>query len=139
VRWKETSAGLESRLNGVLIDRYAKGEHAAYPTVCKGRYAANGDTYYAFEEPASLNTLDFIPDFGRIGVRAIKIEGRQEPPRRAGDASGAGARCLEERALRARARAERRARTPRRGQPDHAQRLLAPMDETHRSMKPAAP
>jgi putative protease len=80
VRWKETGAGLESRLNGVLIDRYAKGERAAYPTVCKGRYAANGDAYYAFEEPASLNTLDFIPDFGRIGVRAIKIEGRQRSP-----------------------------------------------------------
>jgi len=80
VRWRETPAGLESRLNGILIDRYAKGERAAYPTVCKGRYAAGDDTYYAFEEPASLNTLEFIPDFGRIGVRAVKIEGRQRSP-----------------------------------------------------------
>ena len=80
VRWRETPAGLESRLNGILIDRYAKGERAAYPTVCKGRYAAGNDTYYAFEEPASLNTLEFIPDFGRIGVRAVKIEGRQRSP-----------------------------------------------------------
>jgi putative protease len=80
VRWRETPAGLESRLNGILIDRYAPGERAAYPTVCKGRYAAGDDTYYAFEEPASLNTLEFIPDFGRIGVRAVKIEGRQRSP-----------------------------------------------------------
>jgi len=80
VRWLETPAGLESRLNGVLIDRYARGERAAYPTVCKGRYAAAGETYYAFEEPASLNTLELIPEFGRIGVRAVKIEGRQRSP-----------------------------------------------------------
>jgi putative protease len=80
VRWKETPAGLESRLNGVLIDRYAAGERAAYPTVCKGRYVAEGDTYYAFEEPVSLNTLELLPEFRRIGVRAVKIEGRQRSP-----------------------------------------------------------
>ena len=80
VRWHETPGGLESRLNGVLIDRYSSGERAAYPTVCKGRYAVGGDTYYAFEEPASLNTLELIPEFGRIGVRAVKIEGRQRSP-----------------------------------------------------------
>jgi len=80
VRWQETAAGLESRLDGVLIDRYAKDERAAYPTVCKGRYAVAGATYHAFEEPASLNTLELIPEFGRIGVRAIKIEGRQRSP-----------------------------------------------------------
>ncbi|MDH5536831.1 MAG: U32 family peptidase [Betaproteobacteria bacterium] len=80
VRWRETAAGLESRLNGILIDRYAPGERAAYPTVCKGRYAANGETYYAFEEPASLNTLDLVPQFGDAGVRAVKIEGRQRSP-----------------------------------------------------------
>jgi len=80
VRWSETPAGLESRLNGILIDRYAPGERAAYPTVCKGRYAAGGETYYAFEEPASLNTLELLPQFGRIGVRAVKIEGRQRSP-----------------------------------------------------------
>ena len=80
VRWKETRAGLESRLNGVLIDRYGPGERAAYPTVCKGRYAAGEDTYYAFEEPASLNTLEMLPEFARAGVRAVKIEGRQRSP-----------------------------------------------------------
>jgi putative protease len=80
VRWRETPAGLESRLNGVLIDRYAREERAAYPTVCKGRYAAGNDTYYAFEEPASLNTLGLLPELARIGVRAVKIEGRQRSP-----------------------------------------------------------
>jgi putative protease len=80
VRWRETAAGLESRLDGVLIDRYEKGERAAYPTVCKGRFSVEGATYHVFEEPASLNTLELIPEFGRIGVRAIKIEGRQRSP-----------------------------------------------------------
>jgi putative protease len=80
VRWKETSAGLESRLNGILVDRYAAGERAAYPTVCKGRYAVDGASYYVFEEPASLNTLEFLPQFRAIGVRAVKIEGRQRSP-----------------------------------------------------------
>ena len=80
VRWQETARGLESRLNGILIDRYAVGERAAYPTVCKGRYAVDGATYHAFEEPASLNVLELVADFARIGVRAIKIEGRQRSP-----------------------------------------------------------
>lgn len=77
VRWQETPAGLESRLNGILIDRYGPGERAAYPTVCKGRYAVEGETYYAFEEPASLNALELLHKFEKIGVRGVKIEGRQ--------------------------------------------------------------
>jgi collagenase-like PrtC family protease len=80
VRWEPTPRGLESRLNGVLVDRYADGEKAAYPTLCKGRYEVDGDTYYAFEEPASLNTLELLPELLRIGVKAIKIEGRQRSP-----------------------------------------------------------
>jgi putative protease len=80
VRWSETAGNLESRLNGVLIDRYAAGERAAYPTVCKGRYRAGEDLYYAFEEPVSLNTLELLPAFRDIGVRAVKIEGRQRGP-----------------------------------------------------------
>jgi putative protease len=67
-------------LNGVLIDRYAPGERAAYPTLCKGRFEAEGATYYAIEEPASLNTLELLPEFLRMGVRAVKIEGRQRSP-----------------------------------------------------------
>ena len=80
VRWQETPRGLESRLNGVLIDRYGPGENAGYPTLCKGRFDVNGETYYAIEEPTSLNTLELLPELARIGVSAIKIEGRQRSP-----------------------------------------------------------
>ncbi len=81
VRWQETPRGLESRLNGVLIDRYAAGENAGYPTLCKGRFDVGDDeNYYAIEEPTSLNTLELLPQLLKMGVRAIKIEGRQRSP-----------------------------------------------------------
>ncbi len=81
VRWEETPQGRESRLNGVLIDRYAKGENAGYPTLCKGRFDVGDESnYYAIEEPTSLNTLELLPELLKIGVRAIKIEGRQRSP-----------------------------------------------------------
>lgn len=80
VRWQPTPQGLESRLNGVLIDRYADGENASYPTLCKGRFEVNDECYYAIEEPASLNTLALLPVLKEIGVSAIKIEGRQRSP-----------------------------------------------------------
>lgn len=80
VRWKHTGKALESRLNGVLIDSYGDGEHASYPTLCKGRFDVGDETYYAIEEPTSLNTLELLPKLISIGVRAIKIEGRQRSP-----------------------------------------------------------
>ena len=80
VRWKQTAQGLESRLNGILIDRYADTENAGYPTLCKGRFKVGDETYYAIEEPASLNTLELLPELMRIGIAAIKIEGRQRSP-----------------------------------------------------------
>jgi len=80
VRWKETPQGLESRLNGVLIDRYGEGENAGYPTLCKGRFQVQGQTGYAIEEPTSLNTLSILPELMRIGVSALKVEGRQRSP-----------------------------------------------------------
>ncbi len=81
VRWHETAQGRESRLNGVLIDRYAAGENAGYPTLCKGRFDVGNDhNYYAIEEPTSLNTLELLPQLLKMGVRAIKIEGRQRSP-----------------------------------------------------------
>ncbi len=80
VRWVPTSEGLESRLNGVLIDRYTDNEKASYPTICKGRYEIGGENYYAIEEPASLNTLELLPRLKEMGVAAIKIEGRQRSP-----------------------------------------------------------
>lgn len=81
VRWQQTPQGMESRLNGVLIDRYADGENAGYPTLCKGRFdVAEENNYYAIEEPTSLNTLELLPKLMAMGVRAIKIEGRQRSP-----------------------------------------------------------
>jgi putative protease len=80
VRWHQTPHGLESRLNGVLIDRYADNETASYPTVCKGRFDVADENYYAIEEPTSLNTLELLPQLIAMGVSAIKIEGRQRSP-----------------------------------------------------------
>ena len=80
VRWEPRPDGMDARLNGVLIDRFRHDERAGYPTVCKGRFAVGEDTYYAIEEPVSLNTLALLPELMRIGVAAIKIEGRQRSP-----------------------------------------------------------
>jgi O2-independent ubiquinone biosynthesis protein UbiU len=80
VRWEQTPKGMETRLNGILIDRFDEDERAGYPTLCKGRFDVNGETYYAIEEPTSLNTLELLPELARAGVRAIKIEGRQRSP-----------------------------------------------------------
>lgn len=80
VRWDMKPDGLESRLNGILINKYGAEERAAYPTLCKGRYEVDGALYYAIEEPASLNALELLPELARIGVKAIKIEGRQRSP-----------------------------------------------------------
>mgnify|MGYP000045938136 CR=1 FL=1 len=81
VRWEETPQGRQSRLNGVLIDRYQKDEAAGYPTLCKGRFKVKGDdVFYAMEEPTSLNTLEILPDLVKMGIAAIKVEGRQRSP-----------------------------------------------------------
>ncbi len=80
VRWKNTPSGLQSRLNDVLIDCFQEEENAGYPTLCKGRFRVEGNTYNALEEPTSLNTLDLLPELYLSGVKAIKIEGRQRSP-----------------------------------------------------------
>ncbi|PKO90675.1 MAG: protease [Betaproteobacteria bacterium HGW-Betaproteobacteria-10] len=80
VQWDKKPGTMETRLNGILIDRFADNEPAGYPTLCKGRFEVQGDTYYALEEPASLNVVSILPEIVRIGVRAIKVEGRQRSP-----------------------------------------------------------
>jgi collagenase-like PrtC family protease len=80
VRWNDTAQGVEARLDGLLIDRYAPDEPRGYPTLCKGRFDVDGRRDYAIEEPTSLNTLAILPELMRLGVRAIKIEGRQRSP-----------------------------------------------------------
>jgi len=86
VRWEKQApaAGqpgkMDARLNGILIDSYNDDENAGYPTLCKGRFEVQGETYYALEEPTSLNVLSMLPEIIKIGVKAIKVEGRQRSP-----------------------------------------------------------
>lgn len=80
VKWEKAPGQMSTRLNGILIDQYTDGESAGYPTLCKGRFEVNGDTYYALEEPTSLNVLEILPEIVKIGVSAIKVEGRQRSP-----------------------------------------------------------
>jgi len=81
VRWQEEpGGGVQARLAGILIDRYGADEPRGYPTLCKGRFDVAGQRDYAIEEPTSLNTLAILPELIRMGVRAVKIEGRQRSP-----------------------------------------------------------
>ncbi len=80
VHYEEDAArNLTTRLGDYVIDCFAGGESAGYPTICKGRYlcGAQDGGYYAFEEPVSLNLSALLPDMMRAGVTALKIEGRQ--------------------------------------------------------------
>ena len=76
---EDAERNLTTRLGRFMIDRFACGESAGYPTICKGRYlcGAKSAAYYAFEEPVSLNISALLPDLMRAGVTALKIEGRQ--------------------------------------------------------------
>jgi putative protease len=88
VRWEKRPAyanetpgeHMDARLNGVLIDTFAPQESAGYPALCKGRFTVRDETYYALEEPTSLNVLAVLPQIINIGVAALKIEGRQRSP-----------------------------------------------------------
>jgi putative protease len=80
VEWKKTDDHLETRLNGVLIDRVDKEDSVGYPVICKGRYEVNDHIGYAIEEPTSLNTLSILAELKAIGVAAVKVEGRQRSP-----------------------------------------------------------
>ena len=80
VKWDKKPGQMDTRLNGILIDRFADDEPAGYPTLCKGRFEVQGETYYALEEPTSLNVLEILPEIVKIGVKAIKVEGRQRSP-----------------------------------------------------------
>ncbi len=81
VHWVEKDDGsMETRLGGMLIDRFQVNEKAGYPTLCKGRFKTCNSTYHALEEPTSLNTISILPELSDAGVQAIKIEGRQRSP-----------------------------------------------------------
>jgi putative protease len=80
VVWEEQDRTLHARLGGTLIDCYGPGEAAGYPTLCKGRFKVEEQIDYALEEPSSLNALALLPKLLAMGVRALKIEGRQRSP-----------------------------------------------------------
>ena len=80
VHWQEKENTMHARLNTTLIDSYAPGEAAGYPTLCKGRFSVEGEIDYALEEPTSLNAISLLPKLISMGVAAIKIEGRQRSP-----------------------------------------------------------
>lgn len=76
---EDEQRNLTTKLGDFTVDRFACGENAGYPTICKGRYttACQSKPYYAFEEPISLNLTALLPDLIKAGVTALKIEGRQ--------------------------------------------------------------
>ena len=80
MEWDEQDNKLESRLNGVLIDRFDENEKAGYPTLCKGRFSVDDEIYNVLEEPTSLNTLSLLPQLYKEGIASLKIEGRQRSP-----------------------------------------------------------
>ena len=77
VTYTEEEGALVSRLGGLALDRYAPGEPAGYPTLCKGRFEVGGELSYLFEDPVSLNAMSLLASLRRAGVTAVKIEGRQ--------------------------------------------------------------
>jgi putative protease len=77
VAYREEHGALVSRLGDFTINRFAKGEAAAYPTLCKGRFKTGLGSGYLFEDPASLDAAEMLPGLLKAGVTALKIEGRQ--------------------------------------------------------------
>ena len=77
VSYETLDGVLTSRLAEFTLDRFAPGEPAGYPTLCKGRFMAGEEAGYLFEEPTSLNAMALLAELAKAGVTAVKIEGRQ--------------------------------------------------------------
>ncbi len=77
VEYEDSGRNLVSKLNGSVINKFKKEESPGYPTICKGRFNAEKDTSYLFEEPSSLDIINMLPQLRDAGVVALKIEGRQ--------------------------------------------------------------
>ena len=77
VRYEERGSELVSRLGDFTINIFQQSDAAGYPTLCKGRFVADGRASYLFEAPTSLNVLPLLPELMAAGVSALKIEGRQ--------------------------------------------------------------
>ena len=77
VAYEEQDGTVTSRLGGHTINKFGKGEPAAYPTLCKGRFKTELSSGYIFEDPVSLDAATLLPGLREAGVTALKIEGRQ--------------------------------------------------------------
>lgn len=77
VRYRKDGEEMVSMLGDFTINRFGAGEAAGYPTICKGRFTAEGRDGYVFEDPVSLDALAHLDTLHKAGVRALKIEGRQ--------------------------------------------------------------
>ena len=77
VHYTERSDGLITRLGDFTINRFAHGQAAGYPTLCKGRFRVRGEEQHIFEEPTSLDAGVVMRELVDAGVAALKIEGRQ--------------------------------------------------------------
>ena len=95
VSYVESGGRVLSSLGGVTLNSFARGEPAAYPTPCKGRYVTHGRASYLFEEPVGLNAISILPDLKRAGVTALKIEGRQRSRAYVAEVVGTFRRALD--------------------------------------------
>ncbi len=77
VHYVDRDGTLVTKLGDYTINAFSDGESACYPTLCKGRFVADGRISYLFEKPTSLNVMSMIPELMAAGVRGLKIEGRQ--------------------------------------------------------------
>jgi len=77
VQYHEEAGRLDARLGEYTIHSTQRGEPAPYPTLCKGCFQAGDKQGHLFEDPASLNAEQLIPQLAKAGVTALKIEGRQ--------------------------------------------------------------
>ena len=95
VSYVDDARGKTAQLAGFTIDRYAPGEPAGYPTLCKGRFKAGDKASYLFEDPVSLNAGSMLAGFKAAGVTALKIEGRQRGKGYVTEVVGAFRRAVE--------------------------------------------
>ncbi len=77
VSYSQQGSQMVSRLGGSTINVFEDNENAGYPTLCKGRFIAQGKPSWLFEEPTSLSVIGILDQLQNAGVKALKIEGRQ--------------------------------------------------------------
>lgn len=77
VTYVEDKSNMVSRLGDFTINKFARNDAAAYPTLCKGRFVTEQGSGYLFEDPVSLDASELLPGLKEAGVTSLKIEGRQ--------------------------------------------------------------